>query len=34
LQTIIKRQISNNHRKFEQDKRHSDNSDIERLRPW
>jgi len=34
LQTIIKRQISNNHRKLEQEKRHSDNSDIERLRPW
>jgi len=34
LQTIIKRQLSNAHRKVEPEKRHSDNSDIERLRPW
>jgi len=34
LQTIIKRQLSITHRKVEQEKRHSDNSDIERLRPW
>jgi hypothetical protein len=34
LQTIIKRQLSSIHRKVEQEKRHSDNSDIERLRPW
>jgi hypothetical protein len=32
LQTIIKRQLSTNHRKGEE--RRSDNSDIERLRPW
>jgi hypothetical protein len=34
LQTIIKRQLSAGHRKVEEAKRHSDNSDIERLRPW
>jgi hypothetical protein len=34
LQTIIKRQLSAAHRKLEGDKRQSDNSDIERLRPW
>jgi hypothetical protein len=34
LQTIIKRQLSGIHRKVEQEKRHSDNSDIERMRPW
>jgi hypothetical protein len=32
LQTIIKRQLSATHRKTEE--RRSDNSDIERLRPW
>ena len=33
LQTIIKRQLSSDHRKNEQP-RGGDNSDIERLRPW
>jgi len=32
LQTMIKRQVSATHRKTEE--RRSDNSDIERLRPW
>ena len=34
LQTVIKRRLSIGHRKVEPTRRGSDNSDIERMRPW